>query len=59
LALFVPGVASSRDNNFSNANGGQGFSVNGLRGRNNDQEIDGQNNNDNEVTGPALFVSES
>ncbi len=58
LALFVPGVASSRDANFSNTNGGQGFSSNGLRGRNNDQEIDGQNNNDNAVTGPALFVSD-
>src|SRR6185369_1401154 len=57
LALFVPGVVSSRDNNFSNFNGGQGFSSNGLRGRNNDQQIDGQNNNDNSVAGPALFVS--
>jgi Carboxypeptidase regulatory-like domain len=59
LALFVPGVASTRDQNFSNTNGGGGFSVNGLRGRNNDQEIDGQNNNDNSVAGPALFVSDS
>jgi hypothetical protein len=58
LALFVPGIASSRDANFSNTNGGQGFSSNGLRGRNNDQEIDGQNNNDNAVTGPALFLSD-
>ncbi|HLW54898.1 MAG TPA: carboxypeptidase regulatory-like domain-containing protein [Candidatus Angelobacter sp.] len=59
LALFVPGVAASRDNNFSNTNGGFGFSVNGLRGRNNDQEIDGQNNNDNSVAGPGLFVSDT
>ena len=58
LALFVPGVASTRDQNFSNTNGGGGFSVNGLRGRNNDQEIDGQNNNDNSVAGPALFVAD-
>jgi len=58
LALFVPGVVSVRDNSFSNTNGGVGFSVNGLRGRNNDQEIDGQNNNDNSVAGPALFVSD-
>ena len=58
LALFVPGVVSTRDNSFSNANGGTGFSSNGLRGRNNDQEIDGQNNNDNSVAGPALFVSD-
>ena len=34
------------------------ISVNGLRGRENDQEIDGQNNNDNSVAGPALFVSD-
>ncbi len=57
-ALFVPGVSSSRDNNFSNFNGGQGFSVNGIRGRNNDQQIDGQNNNDNSVAGPSLFVTD-
>jgi hypothetical protein len=56
LALFVPGVVSSRSNNFSNTNGAS-FSVNGLRGRNNDQQIDGQNNNDNSVGGPALFLS--
>lgn len=59
IALFVPGVSSSRDNNFSNLNGGQGFSVNGLRGRNNDQQIDGQNNNDNSVAGPSLFVTDA
>jgi carboxypeptidase family protein len=38
LAVFVPGAAS--------LNGGAGFNSNGLRGRNNDQEIDSQNNND-------------
>ena len=59
LALFVPGVVSVRDNGFSNTNGGQGFSSNGLRGRNNDQQIDGQNNNDNSVGGPGLFVSDT
>src|SRR5215467_12448290 len=58
LALFVPGISSSRDNNFSNTNGGLGFSSNGLRGRNNDQQIDGQNNNDNSVAGPGVFVSD-
>ncbi len=58
LALFVPGVSSVRDNSFSNTNGGVGFSVNGLRGRNNDQQIDGQNNNDNSVGGPGLFVTD-
>ncbi len=59
LALFVPGVVATRDQGFSNTNGGGGFSVNGLRGRNNDQEIDGQNNNDNSVAGPGLFVSDT
>ncbi len=59
LALFVPGVVSARDNGFSNTNGGGGFSVNGLRGRNNDQQIDGQNNNDNSVAGPGLFLSDT
>ena len=58
LALFVPGVVPARDNGFSNFNGGTGFSSNGLRGRNNDQQIDGQNNNDNSVAGPALFVTD-
>jgi Carboxypeptidase regulatory-like domain len=57
LAVLLPGVSSSRDLGFSNTNGGNGFSVNGLRGRNNDQEIDGQNNNDNSVAGPAVFLS--
>src|SRR5579864_8482811 len=59
LALFIPGVVAARDNGFSNTNGGFGFSSNGLRGRNNDQEIDGQNNNDNSVGGPGLFVSDT
>jgi hypothetical protein len=56
LALQVPGVGNSRDNNFANFNG-IGFSVNGIRGRANDQQIDGQNNNDNSVTGPSVFLS--
>lgn len=56
LALFVPGVTNTRSDNFSNRNG-VGFSVDGLRGRNNDQQIDGQNNNDNSVGGPGLFLS--
>jgi hypothetical protein len=58
LALFVPGVVATRSDNFSNTNNG-GFSSNGLRGRNNDQEIDGQNNNDNSVGGPSLFVADT
>jgi hypothetical protein len=56
MALTVPGIVDSRDNNFANTNG-VGFSVNGIRGRANDQQIDGQNNNDNSVTGPGLFLS--
>jgi carboxypeptidase family protein len=56
LALQLPGVNNTRDNTFSNSNG-PGFSVNGIRGRNNDQQIDGQNNNDNSVAGPSLFLS--
>jgi hypothetical protein len=58
LALFVPGVTSSRSNNFSNTNGAS-IATDGLRGRNNDQEIDGQNNNDNSVGGPGLFIGDS
>jgi hypothetical protein len=57
VALTLPGVGASRDDNFANTNG-VGFSVNGIRGRNNDQQIDGQNNNDNSVAGPALFLSD-
>ncbi len=57
LALTVPGVVNNRDLGFSNTNG-TGFAVNGLRGRNNDQQIDGQNNNDNSVAGPGLFISD-
>jgi hypothetical protein len=58
LALTVPGVVNNRDLGFANANG-VGFAVNGIRGRNNDQQIDGQNNNDNSIAGPSLFVSDS
>jgi hypothetical protein len=57
LAMLVPGVVSVRDQGFSNTNGGAGFSANGIRGRNNDQQIDGQNNNDNSVGGPYLFFA--
>lgn len=57
LAVTLPGVSMSRDNSFSNTNGPD-FSVNGIRSRNNDQQIDGQNNNDNSVAGPGLFVDD-
>jgi len=57
IALTIPGVVNNRDLGFSNTNG-PGFAVNGIRGRNNDQQIDGQNNNDNSVAGPGLFLSD-
>jgi len=55
MVMQLPGVVGTRDNNRANTNGAA-FSVNGLRGRANDQQIDGANNNDNSVTGPGLFV---
>jgi hypothetical protein len=58
LAATVPGVVNNRDLGFSDTNG-MGFAVNGIRGRNNDQQIDGQNNNDNSVGGPGLALSDS
>ncbi|HKW16695.1 MAG TPA: carboxypeptidase regulatory-like domain-containing protein [Terriglobales bacterium] len=58
IALTLPGVAASRDNQFSNTNG-TGFVVNGIRGRNNDQQIDGQNNNDSLIAGPSLQLSDT
>jgi len=58
LAVLLPGVANNRDDSDANYNG-VGFSVNGIRGRNNDQQIDGQNNNDNSITGPALFMADT
>jgi hypothetical protein len=58
LAVLLPGVSMARDLGFSNSNGVD-FSVDGLRARNNDQQIDGQNNNDNSVAGPGLFLSDT
>jgi Carboxypeptidase regulatory-like domain len=55
LTLFIPGVADTGSNNFSNTNG-VGFSSNGLRGRSNNFQIDGQSNNDNSVSGPSIFL---
>src|ERR1700675_1038259 len=55
LALYLPGVADTGSNNFSNTNG-VGFSSNGLRGRSNNFQIDGQSNNDNSVGGPSIFL---
>jgi len=56
LALFLPGVVAAGDANFTNNNGAQ-FAVNGQRDRSNNFQIDGQNNNDNSVAGPAIFLS--
>jgi hypothetical protein len=59
LALMLPGIVNTRDlTAFCNVNG-VGFSSNGLSGRYNDQQIDGQFNNDNSVTGPALGLSDT
>ncbi|RXS97715.1 TonB-dependent receptor [Silvibacterium dinghuense] len=58
LALLVPGVNASRDLDYGDTNGAA-IASNGSRGRNNDQQIDGQNNNDNSVTGPALQVGDA
>jgi len=55
LALFIPGVADTGSNSFSNNNGAS-FSTNGLRGRSNNFQIDGQSNNDNSVAGPSIFL---
>src|SRR5205085_1871157 len=55
LALFIPGVADTGSNSFSNNNGAS-FSSNGLRGRANNFQIDGQSNNDNSVAGPSIFL---
>jgi outer membrane receptor protein involved in Fe transport len=55
LTLYIPGVADSGDNSFSNSNGAS-FSSNGLRGRSNNFQIDGQSNNDNSIAGPSIFL---
>jgi hypothetical protein len=54
LALFTPGVAPAGDAGFSNTNGA-GIVANGMRGRANNFEIDGQGNNDNSIGGPSIF----
>lgn len=58
LALLVPGVASTEGAGFGNNNGAR-FSINGQRSRANNFEIDGQQNNDNSVAGPAIFIGNS
>ncbi|HEY6120093.1 MAG TPA: carboxypeptidase-like regulatory domain-containing protein, partial [Pyrinomonadaceae bacterium] len=54
LALLAPGVIA---NNSGGVNtNGTGLSVNGNRARSNNFQIDGSDNNDLSVSGPALFV---
>lgn len=54
LALLTPGVVTPGDTDFSN---GVGISANGNRGRSNNFQIDGQDNNDNSVAGPSLTLT--
>jgi hypothetical protein len=54
LALLTPGVVTPGDTDFAN---GVGISANGNRGRSNNFQIDGQDNNDNSVTGPSLTIT--
>jgi outer membrane receptor protein involved in Fe transport len=54
LALLAPGIVANRGGG-TNTNG-TGLSVNGNRGRSNNFQIDGADNNDLSVSGPAMFV---
>jgi len=54
LALLAPGVINN-PGAFTNTNGA-GLSVNGNRGRSNNFQIDGSDNNDLSIGGPSLFV---
>lgn len=54
LALLTPGVLTPGDTDFTN---GVGISANGNRGRSNNFQIDGQDNNDNSVAGPSLSLT--
>ncbi len=54
FALLTPGVITPGDTDFAN---GVGISANGNRGRSNNFQIDGQDNNDNSVTGPSLSIT--
>ncbi|HXT64871.1 MAG TPA: carboxypeptidase regulatory-like domain-containing protein [Pyrinomonadaceae bacterium] len=54
LALLTPGVITPGDTDFAN---GVGISANGNRGRSNNFQIDGQDNNDNSVAGPSLSIT--
>lgn len=55
IALLTPGVVAPDDASFSNSSG-TNISSNGGRGRSNNFTIDGQDNNDISVAGPAVSV---
>ncbi len=55
LALLAPGVVASRNSGVNQD--GVGLSVNGNRGRSNNFQIDGSDNNDLSIGGPSLFVN--
>jgi len=55
LALLVPGIVAA-NSGVSNTNGTD-LSVNGNRSRSNNFTIDGGDNNDLSVTGPAFFIN--
>jgi carboxypeptidase family protein len=55
FVLFAPGVATAGSGGFSNNNGAE-LSVNGQRARSNNFQLDGQNNNDNTIGGPSIFL---
>ena len=54
LALLAPGVVASRNSGVNTD--GAGLSVNGNRGRSNNFQIDGSDNNDLSIGGPSFFV---
>ena len=54
LALLAPGVVASRNSGVNTD--GVGLSVNGNRGRSNNFQIDGSDNNDLSIGGPSFFV---
>ena len=54
LALLTPGISTPGDADFTN---GVGISANGNRGRSNNFQLDGQDNNDNSVAGPTLTIT--
>jgi len=56
LALLVPGVTKSTGNSI-NQDGTFSFAVNGQRPRGNNFMIDGVENNDISVTGPAFIIT--